>query len=439
MSLPLRRLFFYLILIIFIISAPLVILYTAGFRYNFKQNKVLRTGAIILSSNPTGAAVFLNNRQRRETTPARLLNVTPGEYNVSLAKDGFYSWQKRLAAESNQVTFGNNVILFKKSEPVEISSGEIVDFILDPRGKTLFFIKKDGNLYEIWRQEANGETILTWRSTFTQTPKLLEWLADDALLIKSEEYYLLNIKTNAQTIKSIDKITGRPWEKIGVVKNHNFLLGLSGNDLYSINPLSGTTDLLEHQVTDFYPYGNKFIFLQKNEKGEASLKESEWTSVREIVRLPSVDFEFREAPPPWLALYDRTNKKMVLLSENDGSKQYTINGDGLCWLNADAPALLSRSSFEIWNNLPKNNPGDLITRVSEEITNMFCHPSRNAFIIATNNSIKALELDTRDQQNIYLLTKIEKIRETIMDKDGANIYFTGTKNQGQGLWRLQIK
>lgn len=439
MSLPLRRLFFYIILALFVISAPLIILYTAGFRYNFKQNKILRTGAIMLSSDPAGANVFLNNRERRETTPARLLNITPGEYDVGVSKDGYFPWQKKLTAQSNQVTFGNNIVLFKKSEPQEISKGEVIDLILDSRGKTIFFLKEEGSLYELWHQEAMGEITLVWRSAFSKQPKLLEWLADDQLLLQSDGYYLLNIGTNTPSIKSIDKVTGRTWQKIGAIKSHNFLLGLNDNDLYSINPLSGTTDLLEHQVTDFYPYGNKFIFLQTNEKGEASLKESQWTSVREIVRLPSVNFEFREAPVPWLALYDTTNKKIILFSENDGSKQYTVNGDNLCWLNADSPSLLSRSSFEVWSNLPKDSTADLSTRVSEEITNMFCHPSGNAFVLSTNNSIKAFELDTRDRQNIYPLIKLEKIGQTAMDKDGANLYLTGTKNQTQGLWKLQIK
>lgn len=60
-----------------------------------------RGGTIMVSSNPPGATIFLNDKPTDKVTPARL-SVVPGAYNVRVEKDGV-----------------------RKSESVEIKNGDI--------------------------------------------------------------------------------------------------------------------------------------------------------------------------------------------------------------------------------------------------------------------------------------------------------------------------
>jgi len=53
-----RRYIFLLFLLSFFILAPLIVLYTAGYRYNITTGTVLRTGILSAASTPKGAAVL---------------------------------------------------------------------------------------------------------------------------------------------------------------------------------------------------------------------------------------------------------------------------------------------------------------------------------------------------------------------------------------------
>ena len=49
---------------------------------------VLLTGALLVQSEPPGAAITVNGKPRAETTPATL-TLAPGKYKVTLTKAGF--------------------------------------------------------------------------------------------------------------------------------------------------------------------------------------------------------------------------------------------------------------------------------------------------------------------------------------------------------------
>ena len=72
----------------FFIAAPLVVLYTAGYRYNFGTGRIVQTGVLSIDSTPKGAAIFLDGDRLRPSSPALLKNVLPGDHRVRVEKDG---------------------------------------------------------------------------------------------------------------------------------------------------------------------------------------------------------------------------------------------------------------------------------------------------------------------------------------------------------------
>ena len=46
-----------------------------------------QTGTLMLSSTPSGAAIYVNDRLTQQATPSQL-NLPPGKYNVRVEKDG---------------------------------------------------------------------------------------------------------------------------------------------------------------------------------------------------------------------------------------------------------------------------------------------------------------------------------------------------------------
>jgi len=49
-------------IVIFLITAPIVVLYTAGYRWNEKKVRLEKVGLIFLRSRPSGAQIFLDDK-----------------------------------------------------------------------------------------------------------------------------------------------------------------------------------------------------------------------------------------------------------------------------------------------------------------------------------------------------------------------------------------
>ncbi len=152
-------------IVLFLITAPLVVLYTAGYRWNAKKMRPEKVGIIFLRSRPADADIYLDGRIRKETTPARLRDLLPTSYQVKVSKEGYTSWAKILPVESARTTFAEGIILWKNAEPELVSAppsraltsdelGELgrANELEASSGGTLF--KSDG--FEIWTSSPSG-------------------------------------------------------------------------------------------------------------------------------------------------------------------------------------------------------------------------------------------------------------------------------------------
>jgi hypothetical protein len=113
-SLSWRTALFLLFVFAFLVSAPLVVLYTAGYRYHAGSHKIVETGVLSISSVPRSATVILDGKPLRDRTPLVIDNVLPGPHTVSLKKEGHHDWDSVLDVYSKQTTFIDDAILFFK-------------------------------------------------------------------------------------------------------------------------------------------------------------------------------------------------------------------------------------------------------------------------------------------------------------------------------------
>ena len=78
-----RNLIFLIFLGLFLISAPIVVLYTAGYRINPQRMALVKTGLFSISSEPKGAAIFIDSKQTDQKTNVIIDTIIPGEHVVS--------------------------------------------------------------------------------------------------------------------------------------------------------------------------------------------------------------------------------------------------------------------------------------------------------------------------------------------------------------------
>ena len=111
-----RKFIFLAFVTLFAVTAPLLILYTAGYRYNWQRGKLQETGVLLLNYHPTDATVTVQDTLSAAKAPARFTGLTPGRYTIRITKEGYTPWEKRLWIEPSKTTFAQHMILWGKNK-----------------------------------------------------------------------------------------------------------------------------------------------------------------------------------------------------------------------------------------------------------------------------------------------------------------------------------
>jgi len=102
-----RSFFFRFLIVVFVISVPVLFLYSTGYRLsNFTQ--LVKTGGMYVGAERSGAEIYINGELVRETGTFRraffVQDLDPATYTIEVTKDGYYPWGKTLPVYAHIVT-----------------------------------------------------------------------------------------------------------------------------------------------------------------------------------------------------------------------------------------------------------------------------------------------------------------------------------------------
>ena len=110
MSYRSRSIFFYVLLVIFLISLPVFIFYTSGYRLDFGDEKttIFTTGGMYITSDNLEVDVYLDTEQVQRPRLFRsayyIQNIEVGIHKVVVQQPGLHTWVKQLPVDSYIVT-----------------------------------------------------------------------------------------------------------------------------------------------------------------------------------------------------------------------------------------------------------------------------------------------------------------------------------------------
>lgn len=146
-----RRIFFYMLVGIFFISAPVILALAFGYRLDWVSGTVEKTGGIFIKSKTPLLSIFLNSIFQKETSllsgGALLTEVRPGTYLLRIEKKDFHPWSKTVDVKSELVTELRDIILISSPLFIATSSTEEIALLSSPAQKT-YSINKKNNLVE---------------------------------------------------------------------------------------------------------------------------------------------------------------------------------------------------------------------------------------------------------------------------------------------------
>lgn len=190
-----------------ILASILIIFFARGYRINLETKDLKSTGLLVATSFPDGASVYIDGKLKTATN--NTINLSPGEYNVKITKEGYIPWEKKLQVQGEIVTKTDAQLFPSTPDLRPLTSLGVIDPMLSPDGnKIAYFIKnsetpvnisKDG----IWILNITERTLpLNPQSLqITRSNSLLNWSesklywspdSKEIIAVFPKEKYLLN-------------------------------------------------------------------------------------------------------------------------------------------------------------------------------------------------------------------------------------------------------
>lgn len=222
----LRKLFFYIFLIIYLIVCPLIILYAFGFILRPDTGQLIKkTGLIYLSTVPAGASIYLDGEMERSKTPASIQELDPGVYTVKLTMDSYKGWSHRINVAQNKASVFDKILLIPEKWQPEQVLEERFDKLTPLLGTDFFLINKgpalkDWYVYR-WRDDTHFP-LLAGEAAYSDAHVLRMYNVDNCSSILfyvslkgSRKYLYLEPDQNNPFIKDVTELFTESPERIG--------------------------------------------------------------------------------------------------------------------------------------------------------------------------------------------------------------------------------
>lgn len=392
-----RYLFILLCLIVFLILAPLIVLYVSGTRFNFSDREYEPTGIFTAKTEPDNAEVIVDDRSP-EKSPATIRFLSQGQYSITIRKDGYFDWSKRLQIEPNQVTyahFGVDAIhLIKKPVPEILVDAAVTDFI--SLNDTIWYSTSNA----IGKKNLNDTAAQTFPVPFT--PQGLALIPDTtSLLAEGEGGKKFIFDTSDQTVMVL------PSQFNSAQDIHlpadNLVFAKIDNILFSYNLDNKTLVPLLNNLVGFTMSGNN-VYVAHQENNAVALQIMSWTpagfsEASALIKetLPDTD-DVQLIITPRRELFALSNETLYRVNtalETVGSHVITAELDPI------TNELSFRTPSELWfYNFISSRP-QILTRSTENIHTFTIRSVLGYGIIAGPTGLTLMEIDSRDRQNKY--------------------------------------
>ncbi|MFA5991281.1 MAG: PEGA domain-containing protein [Candidatus Doudnabacteria bacterium] len=383
--------------IIFLILAPVIVLYVRGITYDFSKKAFVTTGILAMRIEPKEADIYLNNKIKRKSS-GDIKFIIPGEYDVTVKKDGYFTWSKRLNVEPGQVTWGspayNKIYLLLKNPLAQ----KLTDNVIDIYGESdnLAYLSQ-GNLNII------PITNPTTAKTYPLPYKLNKIVTADA--------DLSNIVLNASGTKlTLFNKQSEQFTDLSPIFENGAEFGFNGSDIYALS--SGTLfslDLNKKTKTPLFSGVKAYAFqdnllyfvqIMPNQKPALYTSQAPFTTSQILLdNLP--DFSVGK-------LFITYEKQIFLLADktlylaNSTMKKMVENISFFNFQKTDsALALIHLGQADFFDPLAHNF--NYVTRTTENLNSLIVRNSTGQAFYISNGKINSIELDTRDKQNQHLL------------------------------------
>jgi hypothetical protein len=418
-----RTLLFLACLFSFLVIAPIIVLYSQGYRLDLKNRTITKTGAFYVKVSPKSCDVLIDGKLRAITDfffgSDLIENLVPGAYLMEIRKEGYISWQKTLKIKAMMTTEAKNVILFPQNLDFQTKTNSVEKIFPAPSNKKIILEKKDSQGWYLtsFDLKNNLEEVLALEKDFNKK-KLVSSLSDLILsadskkaivkmvLGETEKFFLIDTENKTNPIL-LDPLGS--FEKISFHDNDSTKFFILKNSiLYSGDFSTLKTVKLAEEIIDFnsdnglYLLDRTGFIFRVNDLTSLpgqKLSETPFTIVTELpyeLKILGQNVFLRQENK--LFWFDEKIKEFTEIARDVNSFIISQDNGKLAYFdNSEISVYFFKEKIEQIEEKPDQNI--LLARFSEKIGQVFW--INNDYLIFTvGNKLKTVEIDNRDQPNI---------------------------------------
>lgn len=373
-----RRKLFYGFVLLFLVTAPLSLLYTAGFRWT-KDGGLLKTGTLLLATTPRGAVITIDGRKRSDRSPSIIKWLHPGEHAVRVELPGHQPWEKNILIKSGETSFADAVVLFSEDRPQRVVPRTFDRAALNPSSSRVVWLTMQNGWTETWVTTVNGSDAHLVHRAPTDNALTLRWEDDDHMVLSNQNGAPLRIDVR------------------------------DGKSVVPSFPLTFTDEVTATVL--------------RTEHGDV------------LVRLPKDDYSIVDVRSPYVLLEQPSQGRIILVDESDAKTPLRLVESALFYEWIGPHTLLYADAYAIQLYNTDLHRSTTLTRLSQPITALHWTIRHPGYVFyATEHEAFALEINGLSHRLISSLGTLTAIEDIGTDATGRMLYLLGRDSLDAGVF-----
>ena len=399
-------------LIIFIIIGPSVILLARGFRYDFSQNRIVKTGTLVVKTDPKGARVFLNGKELK-TSPLTQRFINPDEYFLEIEKDNYFPWRKRITIHPQQVTAINpqdtdKIALFLNSPVISLVATSTADFFA---GKDEIFYINDSSVYRM-SQGGENPALFATPTQKLESPHILTGNNDRVLVEEAGQIYYFSGAKQILLPDDFDQVVLGPGDTLYAKTR--------AGELVQFDLLTLKRESVANLVQAFAMFANDIYYISA--ETQPTLYQ---IAAGQAPRL--LAGHLPQCPQDCKIIFTEDKQIFLLLDQTLYKLNHELEkiNSPVMYADQTPDGLLYGNNNEVWLYRTFNRPpNQLLTRVSQKLGYSIYNKQTGYLFIAGGREIKAIEFDKSGQPNVYTLARTKNTDPKFsVNEDGTHLTY----------------
>lgn len=263
MHISVRWLIFLCFVLIFVIAAPLVVFYTAGYRLNISNRHLQQTGVLAITTYPRGSSIVLNGQNLAQKTPYVVQRIMPNLHEVILQKKGYHEWSQKIRVDEGKTSYVT-ARLFADTEPTLLNGSAVSlalraheDHSIAPVDDASIKFFDNGANVEVKTSISPNEELIALLPEGTY--RLLEEDAEYILIADERNLGFMIARQGGKVVELPTAIVAFDW-----LVNENLLIWTDGTEVNTYDAVSGEKTFITREgqtVTDvaWHPAADSFF------------------------------------------------------------------------------------------------------------------------------------------------------------------------------------